>query len=122
MQDQLAAQREGPVECLSGLDGGITLGTPIALVVRNEDQKPAHYADMAQVCSGRRTPTTRTFAKYGVRAASGGGRASARETIGRVAGAAVAEQILERLCPAIAVVAWVDSVKGDAQASPIRRW
>lgn len=103
------------VECLSGTEDGITLGTPLALIVRNEDQKPAHYSDLKAVFRPSHADFT-TQAKFGVRAGSGGGRASARETIGRVAGAAVAEQILERLIPGYRCVGWVDSVKGlDAQ-------
>lgn len=99
------------VECLSGLEGGVTLGTPLTLIVRNEDAIPAHYSDMKQVFRPSHADYT-TFAKYGVRPGSGGGRASARETIGRVAGAAVAEQILEAKIPGFAVVGYVDSVKG----------
>lgn len=100
------------VECLSGLEGGKTLGTPIALLVRNEDAKPAHYDDLKDIFRPSHADYT-TLAKFGIRAGSGGGRASARETIGRVAAAAVAEQILEKLWPQFRVVAWVDSVKGE---------
>ena len=101
------------VECLSGLEGGITLGTPIALLVRNEDQKPGHYSDLQQVFRPSHADYT-TLTKYGVRPGSGGGRASARETIGRVAAAAVAEQILTTKLPGFRCVAYVDSVKGEA--------
>jgi len=105
------------VECLAGLENGITLGSPVALLVRNEDQKPGHYSDLASVFRPSHADFT-TFAKYGVRSTSGGGRASARETIGRVAAAAVAEQVLERVIPGFRVVAWVDSVKGlEAQVT-----
>jgi chorismate synthase len=105
------------VECLSGMENGLTLGTPLTLIVRNEDQIPAHYSDLAQVFRPSHADYT-TWAKYGVRPSSGGGRASARETIGRVAAAAVAEQLLERLAPGFRVVAWVDSVKGQEAAIP----
>jgi len=98
------------VECLSGLDDGITLGTPIALMVRNEDAKPAHYQDLKDVFRPSHADYT-YFAKYGVRAGSGGGRASARETIGRVAAAAVAEQILQAVLPQFRSLAYVGSVK-----------
>jgi chorismate synthase len=50
-------------------------------------------------------------AKYGIRAPSGGGRASARETIGRVAAAAVGKQVLDQLCPGIEILAWVKSIQ-----------
>ena len=104
-------QEKDRVECLSGLEHGVTLGTPIALLVRNEDQVPAHYADMKDVFRPSHADYT-TWAKYGVKASSGGGRASARETIGRVAAAGVAEQILTAKLPDFRCVAWVDSVKG----------
>jgi chorismate synthase len=100
------------VEALSGLEDGVTLGTPIALIVRNEDAKPKHYDDLKAVFRPSHADYT-TFAKYGLRPGSGGGRASARETIGRVAAAAVAEQILTAKLPQFRVVGWVDSVKGE---------
>jgi chorismate synthase len=105
-------QEKDRVECLAGTEGGVTLGTPLALIVRNEDQIPAHYGDLKDVFRPSHADYT-TLAKYGVRAGSGGGRASARETIGRVAGAAVAEQILAARLPGFRVVAWVDQVKGE---------
>ncbi len=105
------------VECLSGLDQGVTLGTPLTLMVRNEDAIPSHYSDMSQVFRPSHADYT-TLTKYGVRPGSGGGRASARETIGRVAGAAVAEQILAAKIPGFAVVGFVDSVKGVKATIP----
>ncbi|MBC7660542.1 MAG: chorismate synthase [Chitinophagaceae bacterium] len=116
-QSHLASPRneKDRVECLSGLVNGITLGTPITLVVRNEDVKKDHYSDLTEVYRPSHADYT-TDLKYGVKAPSGGGRASARETIGRVAGAAVAEQILQALIPDLRVVACVDRVK-DVQAT-----
>ena len=116
-QSHLASPRQEPdrVECVSGLVDGMTLGTPITLLVRNQDAKPDHYDDLTTVYRPSHADFT-TDAKYGVKAPSGGGRASARETIGRVAAAAVAEQILTQLVPGFRVVAWVDSVK-DIRAS-----
>lgn len=113
-QSRLSSPRKekDQVECLSGLDEGVTLGTPLTLLVRNEDQVPAHYGDLKQVFRPSHADYT-YFAKYGVRAGSGGGRASARETIGRVAAAAVAEQILTKAMPDFRVVAYVESVKGE---------
>lgn len=98
------------LECLSGLEGQKTLGTPITLIVRNQDAKKDHYSDLSSVYRPSHADYT-TDLKYGIRASSGGGRASARETIGRVAAAAVAEQVLEVLVPGLKVIAWVDSVK-----------
>jgi chorismate synthase len=115
-QSHLASPRDEKdrVECLSGLIENVTLGTPLTLIVRNEDMKQDHYSDLTQVYRPSHADYT-TDAKYGIRAASGGGRASARETIGRVAAAAVAEQILEAMIPGFAVVGMVDRVK-DIQA------
>jgi len=97
------------VECLSGLENGITLGTPLTLVVRNRDAKPEHYQDIKGIYRPSHADYT-WEKKFGLTASSGGGRASARETIGRVAAAAVAEQILEELLPGTRVVAYVDSI------------
>ena len=83
---------------MSGVENGVTLGTPIGILVRNEDQRPHDY-DGAMVDIPRPSHADYTYqAKYGVRASSGGGRASARETIGRVAAGAIAEK-----CPSTAV-------------------
>jgi chorismate synthase len=107
------------VEILSGLLEGRTLGTPIAMVVRNEDPDPSAYAGMTHAYRPSHADFT-TDAKYGIRAASGGGRASARETVARVAAGAVARQVLESLGP-VEVVAWVDALAGDrARVDPDR--
>ncbi len=98
------------VECLSGLVDGISLGTPITLIVRNKDAKKDHYNDLAKVYRPSHADYT-TDVKFGVKAPSGGGRASARETIGRVAAAAVAEQVLTTILPNLKVVAFVKSIK-----------
>jgi chorismate synthase len=102
-------------EILSGMDSGITLGTPISIIVRNTDQRPGSYDEMA--VKYRPSHADYTYdAKYGIRAPSGGGRASARETIGRVAAAAVARRVLDSLHPGIEVLAWVKSIQElDAQ-------
>lgn len=111
-QSHLSSPRKekDQAECLSGTENGTTLGTPLALWVRNEDQVPAHYKDMEQVFRPSHADYT-TLAKFGIKASSGGGRSSARETIGRVAGAAVAEQVLKERFPQLEVVAYVASVK-----------
>ena len=105
-------------EILSGVVDGETLGTPIAVVVRNEDQRPGAYEEMA--VKYRPSHADYTYdAKYGIRALSGGGRASARETVGRVAAAAVAKQVLQQLSPGIEVLAWVKSIHNlDANVDP----
>ena len=97
------------VEILSGVDGGVALGTPIAMLIRNEDARSKDYAEIARAYRPSHADYTYD-AKYGVRAVAGGGRASARETAGRVAAGAIAQQILAQ--HGIAIVAWVDEVFG----------
>ena len=97
-------------EILSGIHDGKTLGTPISIMVRNTDQRPSAYEEMA--VKYRPSHADYTYdAKYGIRAPSGGGRASARETIGRVAAAAVGKQVLDALCPGIEIIAWVSTIQ-----------
>ncbi len=97
-------------EILSGLHEGRTLGTPISILVRNTDQRPSAYDEMAD--KYRPSHADYTYdAKYGIRASSGGGRASARETIGRVAAGAIARQVLDTLCPGIEILAWVSTIQ-----------
>jgi chorismate synthase len=124
-------QEADRVEILSGVFEGRTLGSPIALLVRNEDARPEAYADMKDVYRPSHADYT-TEAKYGVRNWQGGGRASARETIGRVAAGAIARKLLGSVAN-VEVLAWVASVHGidakvDAgdvtlahvEASPVR--
>jgi len=96
------------VTILSGTENGKTLGTPIAMMVHNQNQKKFDYANTVQAPRPGHADYTYQV-KYGTRASSGGGRASARETIGRVAAGAVAEKWLEQEfnCK---VVCWVNSV------------
>ena len=96
------------VSILSGVENGLTLGTPIALLVANRDQRPGDYKEMLSIPRPSHADYTYQM-KYGVRASSGGGRSSARETIGRVAAGAVAEKILREKF-GIEIVAWVSSV------------
>jgi len=81
------------VQILSGTFGGRTLGTPICLWVKNEDARPEAYAEMETKFRPSHADYT-YFAKYGIRAWPGGGRTSARETIGRVAAGAIAKKLL----------------------------
>jgi chorismate synthase len=81
------------VEILSGLYAGRTTGTPIAMMVRNTDQRPSAYDEMVE--KFRPSHADYTYqAKFGLRDPRGGGRSSARETIGRVAAGAIAKKIL----------------------------
>jgi chorismate synthase len=95
-QSRLTTPRDeaDQVEILSGVVNGVALGTPIALLVRNKDQRSDDYDEMA--LKYRPSHADATYdAKYGVRAVAGGGRSSARETIGRVAAGAIAKKILK---------------------------
>lgn len=93
------------VTIISGTELGKTLGTPIALMVANEDQRPSDYGDMEIIPRPSHADYT-YMAKYGIKASSGGGRSSARETIGTVAAGAVALKILQERYK-IEIVAWV---------------
>ena len=113
-----ARQEEDVVEVLSGVDGETrqTLGTPLCMIVRNEDARSSAYDEMRHVYR----PSHADFAydaKYGLRAWQGGGRASARETVGRVAAGALAEQLLQGRFPGLSIVAWVERVH-DVDARP----
>lgn len=82
-------------EILSGVFEGKTLGTPIAILVRNQDTRPQDYGEMATTYRPSHADATYD-AKYGIRNWQGGGRSSARETIGRVAAGAIAKKILKQ--------------------------
>ena len=96
------------LQILSGVENGLTLGTPIGMLVNNKDQRPGDYGSMSQIPRPSHADYTYQM-KYGIHASSGGGRSSARETIGRVAAGAIAEKyLLEEY--GIEIVAWVSSV------------
>src|SRR5438034_8433512 len=110
-QSKLTTQRKEDDQCeiLSGVFEGKTLGTPIAILVRNKDARPEDYSEIAR----RFRPSHADFtyeAKYGIRNWQGGGRASARETIGRVAAGAVAKKILSALYTDFELVAYVTQI------------
>ena len=89
------ALREGDeVEWLSGVMDGVTLGTPIAFIIRNKDARPEDYEWLKH--SYRIGHADRTYQeKYGIRDHRGGGRASARETASRVVAGGIAQQLLK---------------------------
>lgn len=94
------------MEILSGVQEGMTLGTPIAMLVQNDDAVSDDYIRS----KFRPSHADYTYqAKYGIRAWQGGGRASARETIGRVAGGAIARKLLKAAAD-IEVIAYVRQV------------
>jgi chorismate synthase len=109
-----ARDEQDQVEILSGLENGLTLGSPIAMMVRNGDQRPGEYAGTQDIPRPSHADFT-TQEKFGIRPSSGGGRASARETWARVAGGAVAEKWLAREF-GVEIVAWVDHVGEEGPA------
>ena len=119
IQQQLTRRRPGQsrlttprdekdrVTIICGTERGFTLGTPVAISVPNKNVRPADYLEMLNVPRPGHADYTYQV-KYGTRAASGGGRSSARETIGRVAAGAIAEKWLrERF--GTEIVCWVSS-------------
>lgn len=96
-------------EILSGVFEGKTLGTPIAILVRNKNTRPQDYDEMAQKYRPSHADATYD-AKYGFRNWQGGGRSSARETIGRVAAGALAKKILHQVAK-VEVIAYVKRIK-----------
>ncbi|MBX7126990.1 MAG: chorismate synthase [Cyclobacteriaceae bacterium] len=115
-QSRITTQRqEGDrVRILSGVFEGKTTGTPIALVIENEDQRSKDYGHIAQ--SFRPSHADYTYeTKYGVRDYRGGGRSSARETAARVAAGAIAKLFLKQ--QGISIQAFVSRV-GTIQAPP----
>src|SRR5215204_2728642 len=105
------------VEILSGTFEGKTLGTPISMWVRNEDTRPEAYTEMAT--KFRPSHADYTYeAKFGVRNWQGGGRTSARETVGRVAAGAIARKLLRERY-GVEVLAYVKQVQRiAAEADP----
>jgi len=110
-QSKLTTQRKEKDLCelLSGVFEGKTLGTPIAILVRNKDARPEDYSEIAR--KFRPSHADYTYeAKYGIRNWQGGGRASARETIGRVAAGVIAKKILSALYKNVELVAYVTQI------------
>ena len=94
-QSKFTTQRKEPdkVKILSGVFNNITTGTPVSLVIQNEDKKSQDYTEISQ--SYRPGHADYTYQeKFGIRDYRGGGRASARETAMRVAAGAIARRIL----------------------------
>lgn len=115
-QSSLTTQRREPdrVEILSGVFEGVTTGTPIGLLVRNTDARSGDYEHLRDVYRPSHADFTYER-KYGIRNWKGGGRASARETIGRVAAGSIAQKILS-LWVGTTIVAWVARVQ-DIEAT-----
>lgn len=99
---------------LSGVYEGLTLGTPICVIVENCDQRSGDYSEIAKLWRPSHADFTYD-AKYGLRDPRGGGRSSARETIGRAAAGAVARKILG---DGVVIRAWVESVHAISMPQP----
>src|SRR5215210_6517967 len=100
------------VQILSGTFEGKTLGTPISMWVKNEDQRAEAYTEMAT--KFRPSHADYTYAaKFGIRNWQGGGRSSARETIGRVAAGAIAKKLLRERY-GVEILAYVKQVQNIA--------
>lgn len=123
-QSKIVTQRKESdnVEILSGVFEGKTLGTPIAMLVRNEDARSNDYEEMKT----KYRPSHADFSydqKFGIRDWAGGGRASARETVGRVAAGAIAQELLRSVWD-VEIVAWVQIVhllKASVDANLVTR-
>jgi chorismate synthase len=121
-QSRIVTPRQEADACqiLSGVFRGRTLGTPILVWTRNTDARPEAYREMETVFRPSHADYT-YLAKFGVRNWEGGGRSSARETIGRVAAAAVARKVMRRFCPQAEVIAWVRQVhKIEGRVDPLK--
>ena len=111
-QSAIVTPRDEADRCqiLSGVFEGRTLGTPISILVMNKDARPEAYSEMKATYRPSHADFTYE-AKYGIRDWQGGGRASARETIGRVAAGAVARKVLNKLSPpSVEIVAYVTQI------------
>lgn len=110
-QNKLTTQRKeaDSVEILSGVFRGAATGTPISLLVRNGDQRSGDYNEMERLYRPSHADLAYDL-KYGFRDHRGGGRSSARETIGRVAAGALAKSLLEKAC-GTRILAWVERIE-----------
>jgi len=102
-------QEEDKCRILSGVFQGQTLGTPILVAVDNKDARPSAYTEMETMFRPSHADFTYQT-KYGIRNWEGGGRSSARETIGRVAAGVVARKVIRTLHPGYEAVAYVRSI------------
>eukprot|EP00756_Hemistasia_phaeocysticola_P000152 Hpha_TRINITY_DN10106_c1_g1::TRINITY_DN10106_c1_g1_i1::g.131714::m.131714/K01736/aroC; chorismate synthase len=113
-QSALSTKRDeaDKVRILSGTERGVTLGTPLAAWVQNLDMRPQDYKFQEEgTFVPRPSHADLTYRlKYGIHSSSGGGRSSARETIGRVIGGGIAEAFFRAHYPSLQIVAWVSQI------------
>jgi chorismate synthase len=121
-QSKIVTPRKESDTCqiLSGTFEGQTIGTPISIWVRNEDQRAEAYKEMETLYRPSHADYTYQ-AKFGIRNWQGGGRASARETIGRVAGGTVANQIFKQFVPQLEIVAFVSQIHDLEAQVPLEK-
>ncbi len=123
-QSRITTQRkeEDEVEIQSGLFEGVTTGTPLGMVVRNADARSKDYSELQTKVRPSHADYT-YHAKHGIRDYRGGGRASYREAIGRVAGGAVARQLLAHRCgiDIVGYVLQVSDLRGEVDPSTVTR-
>jgi len=123
-QSEIVTQRAEEDRCqiLSGVFNGFTLGTPISMMVWNKDARPEAYREMETTFRPSHADYTYQ-AKYGIRNWQGGGRSSARETIGRVAAGAIAKKVLMHWFSNFEIVAYVKRVhriEAEVDSSKVR--
>ena len=112
-------QESDTVQILSGILDGITLGTPIALIFKNDDARPKAYRKLQELFRPSHADFTYQ-SRYGIRDPRGGGRSSNRETVARVAAGAIAKKLIYDLCK-IESLAWVKSIgKVTAKINPAK--
>jgi len=121
-QSKITTPRKEADKCeiLSGVFQGQTLGTPISILVKNKDTRPQDYSEMVQMYRPSHADATYD-AKYGIRNYQGGGRSSARETIGRVAAGAIAKKILHKVA-GVEIIGYVKRIKdleGEVDAEKV---
>ncbi len=104
------------VEILSGVFEGVTTGVPIALMIRNENQKSKDYSNIANIFRPGHADYT-YFKKYGIRDYRGGGRSSGRETCARVAAGSIAKLILEKALTNIEIITYTKEACGIKSTS-----
>jgi chorismate synthase len=110
-QSKFTTQRKEKdiVEILSGTFEGLTTGTPIQLLINNNDQRSKDYGEIAKTFRPGHADLT-YFLKYGLRDYRGGGRSSARETASRVAAGGVARKVLNSLAPEIKLIGYLTKI------------
>lgn len=123
-QSRITTQRreDDVVEVLSGCFEGLTTGTPIAMLVRNADARSKDYSELRELYRPSHADYTYQ-AKYGLRDHRGGGRASYREAVGRVAAGAIARRLLAERCGAeiVGYVLQIADLRGSVDSDRVTR-